>query len=217
MVPLAGVDSPISIDVASAAYMQAERILRIEVDVRDALGSSDRNHINRFEKRLRYVPGRRSSVDWNLLKPAGVPAGGTKSIVKLPGNGDYDLHEYPAIGGYGTDSASDDIVTPRVEAQSKLRMLMAEAEHERIEGASTVRTLVPGRRFKPYDVANPGNVFKEHAVLSIVHTAREGLRFLRLFRLGNPILKTVAGVLPYMPHASRPAFPLRQTPNREQP
>jgi hypothetical protein len=31
-----------NIDVASAAYIQAERILRIEVEVRYALGSSDR-------------------------------------------------------------------------------------------------------------------------------------------------------------------------------
>jgi type VI secretion system secreted protein VgrG len=52
-------------------------------------------------------------------------------------------------------------------------MLAAEAEHERIEGASTVRTLAPGRRFKPYDVANAGNVFEEHVVLSIVHSARD--------------------------------------------
>jgi type VI secretion system secreted protein VgrG len=44
---------------------------------------------------------------------------------------------------------------------------------QRIGGASTVRTLSPGRRFKPYDVANPENVFKEHVIVEIIHTARD--------------------------------------------
>jgi type VI secretion system secreted protein VgrG len=144
-----------------------------ETDIRFAMGSSDRNHINKFEKRFRFVPGKRSAADWNFLTPGGPAEGNTPSLVKLPKNEDYDLYEYPMIGGYGTESASEAIDNKRVEAQSRLRMQAAEVEHERIEGLSNVRTLAPARRFKPYDVANPSNIFEEHIILEIVHTARD--------------------------------------------
>jgi type VI secretion system secreted protein VgrG len=52
-------------------------------------------------------------------------------------------------------------------------MQAAEVDHEKIEGLSNVRTLAPARRFKPYDVANPSNVFEEHVILEIIHTARD--------------------------------------------
>lgn len=144
-----------------------------DTDVRFAMGSSDRNQISSFEKRFRFIPGKRSAADWNFLTPSGVPAGGTPSLVKLPKNDAYDLYEYPAIGGFGSDSASEGITSDQVEKQSKLRMQAAETDHERIEGASTIRTLAPGRRFKPFDVATPSNVFEEHVVYEIIHTARD--------------------------------------------
>jgi type VI secretion system secreted protein VgrG len=144
-----------------------------ETDIRFAMGSTDRNHISKFEKRFRFVPGKRSAADWNFLTPGGPAQGNTPSLVKLPKNEDYELYEYPSIGGYGTDSASDAISNARVEQQSRLRMQAAEVEHERIEGHSNVRTLSPARRFKPYDVANPGNVFEEHVIAEIIHTARD--------------------------------------------
>lgn len=142
-------------------------------NVRYAMGSSDRNHISKFEKSFSYVPGKRSMADWNFLQPNGVPQADTPSLVKLPGNDQYDLYEYPAIGGYGSDSASEGIDRDRVEAQSKLRMQAAEAEHNRVEGQSSVRTLAPGFRFTPYDVSDAGNQFDEHVVIQIVHVARD--------------------------------------------
>lgn len=142
-------------------------------DVRFAMGSSDRNHISKFEKSFSYVPGKRSMADWNFLQPNGVPQADTPSLVKLPGNDQYDLYEYPSIGGYGSDSASEGIDRDRVEAQSKLRMQAAEAEHNRVEGQSSVRTLAPGSRFTPYDVSDAGNQFDEHVVIQIVHVARD--------------------------------------------
>ncbi len=51
--------------------------------------------------------------------------------------------------------------------------MSSEADHQRSEGASTVRTLSPGRRFKPYDVANPSNLFDEQVIVEIVHTAHD--------------------------------------------
>ncbi|WP_448953470.1 type VI secretion system tip protein TssI/VgrG [Labrys neptuniae] len=144
-----------------------------ETDVRYALGSSDRNHLTKFERSFSYIPGKRSAADWNFLTPGSVPSGETPSLVSLPGNEAYELYEYPMVGGYGSDSASEGIASDRVERQSKLRMQAAEADYERTEGASTIRTLSPGRRFKPYDLANPGNEFEEHVAFQIVHTARD--------------------------------------------
>ncbi|WP_217358775.1 phage late control D family protein [Thalassococcus sp. S3] len=45
-------------------------------DVRFAASSTDRNHINRFETRLRYLPGQRAARDWNFETPGTVPGGG---------------------------------------------------------------------------------------------------------------------------------------------
>ncbi|MGN8118058.1 type VI secretion system tip protein TssI/VgrG, partial [Labrys sp. 22185] len=144
-----------------------------EPDVRYALGSTDRNHLTKLERSFHYIPGKRSAGDWNFLTPSTTPAGQTPSLISLPGNEAYELYEYPMVGGYGSDSASEGIANDRVERQSKLRMQAAEADYERIEGASTIRTLAPGQRFKPYDVANPGNSFEEHITFQIIHTARD--------------------------------------------
>ncbi|MBY5931494.1 type VI secretion system tip protein VgrG [Tateyamaria omphalii] len=138
-------------------------------DIRFAHGSTDRNHINRFETSFAYTPGQRTARDWNFQTPGMVPEGGTPSIVSLPKNGSYELFEYPMVGGYGTGRASDAIDNARVERQAKLRMQASEADHRRVEGTSTARTLAAGGRFTPYDVANPANVFDQHVILAIKH------------------------------------------------
>jgi type VI secretion system secreted protein VgrG len=143
-------------------------------DVRFAMGSSDRNHISKFEKTFRYLPGKRAGADWNFETPGHVPGRHTPSLIKLPKNEAYELYEYPSLAGYGTgENASEGIDNDAVERQSKLRMMSSEADHERIEGRSSVRTLSAGQRFKPYDVANPDNVFEEYVITQIIHTARD--------------------------------------------
>ena len=145
-----------------------------DTDVRFAMGSADRNHVTKFEKRFRYLPGRRAGADWNFETPNRVPGGDTPSLVKLPKNDGYELYEYPSLAGYGSGTrASEGIDNDAVERQSKLRMMSSEADHQRSEGASTVRTLAPGRRFKPYDVANPTNIFDEQVIADIIHTAHD--------------------------------------------
>ena len=132
-----------------------------EPDVRYAGGSTDQNHISRFETRFLYTPGRRAGRDWNFETPGEVPGAATPSMVTLPRNERYELYEYPA-------RALHDRTVGR---QETLRMQAVEADHQRIEGASTARMLAPGRRFTPYDVANPDNVFEEHVILAIEHEA----------------------------------------------
>jgi type VI secretion system secreted protein VgrG len=141
-------------------------------DLRYSAGSTDRNHINRFETQFRYTPGVHASRDWNFETPGLVPGGDAPSLVSLPRNGSYELFEYPALAGYGSGSrASEGIDNAALARVSKLRMQAVEAAHCRVEGASHVRTLAAGRRFKPYDVANPDNVFGEYVTLAIEHEA----------------------------------------------
>ena len=138
-------------------------------DLRFAMGSSDRNQINRFETRFSYTPGAYATRDWNFTTPGMVPGGGAPSLVRLAGGGRYELFSYPAQGGYGSGGASEGIADGAVERVARLRMQAAEAGHARVEGGSTVRTLAAGHRFRPNDAANPDNAFVEHAILAVEH------------------------------------------------
>lgn len=141
-------------------------------DVRFAHGSTDLNHINRFETRFHYVPGKRAARDWNFQTPGTVPEQNTPSVVNLPKNSGFERFEYPIQGGYGPGGqASERIESGQVERLTKLRMQADEAEHRQVEGASNTRTLGAGRKFTPYDQANPGNRFAEHVVVAIEHQA----------------------------------------------
>ncbi len=130
-----------------------------ETDVRFAAGSTDRNHISAFARDYQFTPGKRAGGDWNFEKPQGPQGAVTPSLVSLPKNAEYELFHYPAKA---MDQSSN-------EQASKLRMQAVEADHEKIEGASTVRTLAAGRKFKPYEVAHADHVFEEYVVTGVVH------------------------------------------------
>ena len=139
-------------------------------DVRYSLGSADRNRIDRFVRTYAMRAGARAGRDWNFLTPSHTPEGTTPTLHALPRNGPLELFEYPSMGGWGPEGgASDGIDAARVEARSRLRMQATEADHERVEGGGDVRSLAPGRRFTPYDVANPDQVFEEHVATAVLH------------------------------------------------
>ena len=58
---------------------------------------------------------------------------------------------------------------PAVERASKLHMQSRETDYQQVEGASTVRTLAAGRRFKPYDVTNAKCQYEEYVVTNAHH------------------------------------------------
>ncbi|MBA8878273.1 type VI secretion system Vgr family protein [Phyllobacterium myrsinacearum] len=130
-----------------------------ETDVRFAAGSTDRNHISEFARDYQFTPGKRAGGDWNFEMPKGPQGATTPSLVSLPKNAEYELFHYPSKA---LDQSTND-------QASKLRMQAVEADHEKIEGHSTVRTLAAGRRFKPYEVAHADHVFEEYVVTAIVH------------------------------------------------
>ncbi|KAB0677367.1 type VI secretion system Vgr family protein [Aureimonas leprariae] len=134
-----------------------------EGQVRYSEGSTDRDHLSEWRRRFSFVPGKRAGRDWNFETPATVPGGEAPSLVNLPRNGAYELYEYPARA---LDASTN-------EAASKLRMQATEADHERIRGQSTVRTLAPGAKLKPYDVAHPENGFETAVALLVEHEAED--------------------------------------------
>ncbi|EJN05781.1 type VI secretion system tip protein TssI/VgrG [Phyllobacterium sp. YR531] len=130
-----------------------------ETEVRLAAGSSDRNHITSFQRSYQFTPGKRATGDWNFQIPSGPQGAVTNSLVSLPGNAEYELFEYPAKA---LDVASS-------EKASKLRMQAVEADHEKINGGSSIRTLAAGRKFKPYEVSHADHAFEEYVVTAIRH------------------------------------------------
>ncbi|MCL2716131.1 MAG: type VI secretion system tip protein VgrG, partial [Alphaproteobacteria bacterium] len=139
--------------------------------VRFAHGTADVDHITRFDSHYTYVSGSFAATDWNFKTPNGAPMGSTPSLVNLQGNQKLQLYQETIIGGYGSGGASEQINSKTVEAATRLRMQAIEADHQRVRGESNVRTLAPGFRFTPFDVANPAEVFEEHVIYSITHVA----------------------------------------------
>ncbi|MDO1583079.1 type VI secretion system tip protein TssI/VgrG [Rhizobium oryzicola] len=127
--------------------------------VRLAQGSSDRNHINEWQRRFSYVPGQRAGADWNFETPSMVPGTMTPSLIQMPDAIKRELYEYPAR----ISSVEE------AERAEKLRVQATEADHERVTGGSTSRILEAGRRFTPYEVAHPDHSYEEHVIISIKH------------------------------------------------
>ena len=127
--------------------------------VRLARGSSNQNHIREWMRRFSYVPGSRTGADWNYKTFGTIPLNTTPSLIDLPGNDKREVFEWPARA----------MTHDEAEQAEKLRSQAAEADHERVTGASMVRILEPGRRFTPYDVANPDARYEEHVIISAEH------------------------------------------------
>ncbi|MBW6422193.1 type VI secretion system tip protein VgrG [Rhizobium sp. XQZ8] len=131
-----------------------------EGKIRLAQGSSDRNHINDWQRLFSYVPGQRAGADWNFETPSMVPGTMTPSLVQMPEAVKRELYEYPAR----ISSVEE------AERAEKLRMQASEADHDRVFGASNSRILEAGRRFTPYEVAHPDHFYEEHVVIKMTQT-----------------------------------------------
>ena len=164
-------------------------------DIRFSLGSTDRNAITEWGKTYLYTPGLRAGADWNFQSPGQVPIAATQSVVELPRNDAYELYEYPARIS----------TTAEASRATRLRMQATEFDHERVEGASTVRTLAPAQRFQPFDLTDPDPPFEMHVMAGIVHVLTD-----RTFEPGSdaPDYACRFAALP----ARLPATPHRLTP-----
>lgn len=141
-------------------------------DIRFAQGSTDKNHISELKRTLKIIPGKSTASDFTHKTPAHIPLGSTPSLINLPGNATSEHFEHPIISGYGSGGAAEQINFYTVEHASKVVMQAYEADHDRSEGVSDVRSLKPGHKFKPYDLSNPKAEFAELVLFSIKHTIR---------------------------------------------
>ena len=131
-----------------------------EPEVRFTEGSAAQDYINSWNLRYAYTPGRRAGRDWNFLAME-APQGEQANFNIVPGSAAKELYEFP---GRFDDSWS-------AEQAMKYRIQATETGFETVDAASTVRTLAPGQRFTPQDVAKPSNVFEPQVVTSIRHEA----------------------------------------------
>ena len=143
----------------ASGWLKPSAAARGESRVRLAQGSSDHNHIREWSRRFAYVPGVRTGADWNYKTFGTIPRSTTPTLVDLPDNHKREIFEWPAQA----------ITNEEVERVEKLRMQATEADHERVTGTSNVRTLEAGRRFQPYDAANPDAKYEEHVIISAEH------------------------------------------------
>jgi type VI secretion system secreted protein VgrG len=143
----------------SKGWLGPSKASQGENRVRLAQGSTDRNHIREWTKRLTYVPGQRTGADWNHMTPRIIPINATPSLVSLPGNAKREIYEYPAKAA----------TMQEAERTQKLRMQATEADHVRISGRSNVRVLEAGRRIVPYEESNPDRKYEEHVIVRAVH------------------------------------------------
>ena len=126
-----------------------------------AVGSADRSHITSWKRNLAFIPGKRAGRDWEFETPTTIPGNDTTSNISLPRNGSYELYEYPAR------ARTNDLA----QKAMALRVKAIEGGHQTIESTSTVRTLAPGAKVTPYNVANPDDKHDTAVVMEITHEA----------------------------------------------
>jgi type VI secretion system secreted protein VgrG len=135
-----------------------------ESRVRIAFAPVDTDHIYKWGRRFLFTPGRHAARDWNFETPLSPPQGSAPSLVRVgQSNASYELYEYP--GRFLTTTDGEIVAKRRIQA--------IETDHEVTEAASTVRTLAPGHRLTPYEVAQSDQVYEALVVTDIRHEAAD--------------------------------------------
>ena len=147
-----------------ANHQAAYQDLQPESTLRMARGSTDRNHINGFERTFHFIPSQRAGRDWNFETPGREPDGQAASNVRGQvqggaGGAKYELYEYP---GRFMDNAAG-------EGALRQRMQAAETDHNEVAGQSRVRSLSPARRFTPFEVPHPERVYHPQIATRVDH------------------------------------------------
>ncbi len=133
-----------------------------EPQVRFTLGSAAQDQITDWRRTFAFTPGKRSGRDWNWLTMI-PPEGDQTSFDIVPGSASEELYEFP---GLFQDSTS-------AEQAMKSRIQATETGYETVAATSTVRTLGPGQKFTPQDVAKPSDIFAQQVLVSIRHVAHD--------------------------------------------
>lgn len=130
----------------------------------DEGSTKDEDSITALNRRSHLRSGRVVMRDYNFEKPADALETSVDSLVRIGDNHNYERFVYP--GQYDQQDQGERIARVQMEAE--------EAEHEILDGASTVRGLAPGHCFEleghPLNDLN-----QELMVLSVRHHGRNNV------------------------------------------
>src|SRR5262249_46533795 len=131
--------------------------------VRYSAGSLAENHVTSWEHRYEFRPGKYSQTDYNFETPGLHLGTSADTLVRLPGNGKFEVFDYPGL--YMKRGAG--------ATATKTRMEEEELAHGVGTGASTGTTLTPGGKFVLAEHDCPSEAGKGHLLTSIQHSARD--------------------------------------------
>ncbi|XAL98999.1 type VI secretion system tip protein TssI/VgrG [Phycisphaeraceae bacterium D3-23] len=114
--------------------------------------------------RYEYRSGKVAVADFNFKLPEAPLQSNERTVVDLPGNKDHELYSYP--GQYQERGQGDQVARVRMEAE--------EADHDRVDGASKLRSFAPGFTFSIEDHHQQAEVGKSYVLTKVYHTVNAG-------------------------------------------
>lgn len=122
------------------------------------------NQIVSWEHCYEFRSGRVAAKDFNFESPSQPMLSKDQTVVRLKGNSDFELFEYP--GGYGQRSEGDQRV--------RLRMQEEEVAHDVVSGKSKCRSFGPGYKFTVTEHNCAQEEGKSFVITSVEHRASAG-------------------------------------------
>jgi type VI secretion system secreted protein VgrG len=133
-----------------------------EKEVVFSAGALLTDHVVAWEHRYEFRTGKHTQTDYNFETPTTKLETSSKTVVKLTGNAQYEVFDYPGEYEKKDDGAAD----------TKLRMEEDERAYDVVEGKSLCTTFNAGGKFKLKEhncPAEKGN----YLITSIRHTATD--------------------------------------------
>jgi type VI secretion system secreted protein VgrG len=125
------------------------------------------DHIRSWEHAYEFRTGKFAQTDYNFETPSTSLATNANTVVSVPGNTKFEFFEYPGI--YGMKSDGQPLTDVRMEEE--------EAQHDVVLGASIVRALTPGGKFKIRQHRAATEKGKSYVITRVSHAARELLDY----------------------------------------
>ena len=139
-----------------------------EVDYpRDHGSRAVEDYITNWEHRYEFCPGKCTHTDYNFKAPSANLLSHTNTLVKLPGNDQFEIYEYPGAFSEKSDS----------EAEIRMRMEELEIGHNVVNASSFCKSFTAGGKFKVGQHRNESEQGKSYIITSVSHSANEPLGY----------------------------------------
>lgn len=125
------------------------------------------DHLTSWKRRYQFLPGKYAQQDYNFKTPSTNLLAKSDTIVKLPGNSNLEIYDYP--GEY--------IDKGEGNQDTKVRIEERETSYEAVIAASLCKTFQVGGRFKVGQHQDPSERGKQVVITTIEHHAQESLRY----------------------------------------